>query len=46
MKKAFMIAGLALFLSVSCGKKESEAEQKEKSIYDCWISLIFICFLW
>ena len=23
-----MIAGLALFLSVSCGKKESEAEQK------------------
>jgi hypothetical protein len=28
MKKAFMIAGLALFLSVSCGKKESEAEQK------------------
>lgn len=28
MKKAFIIAGLALFLTVSCGKKETEVEEK------------------
>jgi hypothetical protein len=28
MKKAFMIVAITLFLAVSCGKKESETEEK------------------
>ncbi len=28
MKKALILAGLALFLSISCGKKESEVEEQ------------------